>query len=226
MDDLLNDPRHAPLYSIPECARYLGLPVPTVRSWVAAPTGRAANGNLPLVQPAGMEPTALSFLNLVELHVLTALRRRHRVSMQQIRPAIDFLQNQLKVKSPLARRELLTDGLSIFTEHLGDLLNLSAGGQLAIREIIEIYLERVEHDEEGLAYRFYPFSRGEGRDAPKMIVIDPNISFGRPIIAGSGVRTGVIAKFFNAGESIDELANEYRLQPSHIEEAVRYELVA
>ena len=222
----MNDPRNVPLYSIPECARYLGLPVPTVRSWVTAAASDVESDNLPLVQPAGTDPTALSFLNLIELHVLAALRRKHRVAMQKIRPAIGFLQNQLGVKNPLARRELLTDGLSIFTDNLGDLLNLSAGGQLAIREIIEIYLERVEHDEEGLAYRFYPFSRGEGREAPKLIMIDPNISFGRPIIAGSGVRTAVVANFFNAGETIAELANEYRLQPTQIEEAVRYELVA
>ncbi len=222
----MDDPRHVPLYSIPECARYLGLPAPTVRSWVTAAASGAGSDNLPLVQPAGTDPTALSFLNLIELHVLAALRRRHRVAMQKIRPAIDFLQNQLEVKNPLARRELLTDGLSIFTDHLGDLLNLSAGGQLAIREIIEIYLERVEHDKEGLAHRFYPFSRGEGREAPKLIVIDPNISFGRPIIAGSGVRTAVVANFFNTGETITELADEYRLHSSQIEEAVRYELVA
>ena len=146
--------------------------------------------------------------------------------MQKIRPAIDYLQNQLGVQNPLARRELLTDGLSVFTEHLGDLLNLSAGGQMAIKEILETYLERVEHDSDGLANRFYPFSRGENRDSPKLIVIDPDISFGRPTIAGSGVRTEVVANFFDAGETIAQLAEEYRLDTSQIEEAVRYQLVA
>lgn len=221
MDDLRNAPRHVPLYSIPECARYLGLPTPTVRSWV---TG--GNDSEPLIQPAGSEPTALSFINLVELHVMAALRRHHRVPMQNIRPAIDFLESRLGVTNPLARRELLTDGLSIFTDHLDDLLNLSAGGQLAIREIIESYLERVEHDDQGLAHRFFPFSRSGGREAPKLIVIDPEIAFGRPIIVGSGVRTSVIANFFDAGETITELADEYRLGLAQIEEALRYELVA
>ena len=146
--------------------------------------------------------------------------------MQKIRPAIDFLQDQLDVQHPLARKELLTDGLFVFTEHLGELLNLSEGGQLAIREVIETYLERVEHDREGLASRFYPFSRGDGRNAPKLIVIDPAIAFGRPVIAGSGVRASVVANFFNSGETIAELAEEYRLQTEQIEEAVRYGLAA
>jgi uncharacterized protein (DUF433 family) len=222
MDDL----RHVPIYSIPEAAGHLGLPVPTVRSWVTGGQSKSPARTVPLVQPAGSEPTALSFVNLVELHVLAALRRKHGISMQQIRPAIDFLQDKLAVQHPLARRELLTDGLNIFTEHLGKLLNLSARGQIAIRVIIEAYLERVEHDVAGLAFRFYPYSRGDGRQAPKLIVIDPAISFGRPVIAGSGVRTAVVAKFVKAGETILDLAEDYRLQPAQIEEAVRYELAA
>ena len=146
--------------------------------------------------------------------------------MQQIRPAIDYLQDKLAVRHLLARRELLTDGLSIFAEHLGSLLNLSAQGQIAIRDIMEAYLERVEHDEAGLAYRYYPYSRGDGRQAPKLIMIDPGIAFGRPVITGSAVRTAVIAKFVKAGEKISDLAADYRLQPAQIEEAVRYELAA
>jgi uncharacterized protein (DUF433 family) len=222
----MDDPRHVPIYSIPEAAGYLGLPVPTVRAWVTGRRSKSTDVAEPLITPAGGEPTALSFTNLVELHVLAALRRRHRVPMQQIRPAIDYLQDKLAVLHPLARRELLTDGLNLFTEHLGSLLNLTARGQIAIREIMETYLERVEHDEAGLAYRYYPYSRGDGRQAPKLIVIDPTVSFGRPVIAGSGVRTAVVAKFVKAGETISDLAEDYRLQPAQVEEAVRYELAA
>ena len=219
MDDL----RYVPIYSIPEAAGHLGLPVPTIRSWATGGQNKSP-APMPLVQPAGSEPTALSFVNLVELHVLAALRRKHGISMQQIRPAIDYLQDKLAVQHPLARRELLTDGLNIFTEHLGKLLNLSAQGQIAIRAIIEAYLERVEHDEAGLAYRFYPYSRGDGRQSPKLIVIDPAVGFGRPVIAGSGVHTEVIASRVKAGELMMDLADDYRLQPAQIEEAVRYEL--
>ena len=46
-------------------------------------------------------------------------------------------------------------------------------GQMAMREVIMSYLQRVEHDVAGSAVRLYPFTRGEGRNAPKLIVIDP-----------------------------------------------------
>ena len=219
----MDDPRHVPLYSIPECARYLGLSAATVRNWV---TGTDDDSG-PLIQPAGSEPTALSFINLVELHVMAALRRHHRVPMQRVRTAVRYLEHQLRVEHPLARRELSTDGFSIFTEHLDRLLNLSARGQLEMREIVQAYLQRVEHDEEiGLAVRLFPFTRGDRQRAPTLIVIDPSVSFGRPVVMGSGVRAEVIVDFFNAGETISDLADEYRLQPFQIEEAVRYALAA
>lgn len=228
---MADDARYAPLYSIPECARYLGLPTPTVRSWVA-PAGKKGDSSssgdtpAPLVPPAGADPIALSFINLVELHVLAALRQRHKLALQRIRPAIDYIQNELGVHHPLARRELLTDGLNLFTEHLGALLNLSDRGQIAIREIVASYLKRVEHDDAGLAQRFYPFSRGDGRDAPMLVVIDPLVSYGRPVVAGSGVRTAVITGRLKSGEGMADIADDYLLAPQQVEEAVRYELAA
>ncbi len=219
----MDDPRHTPLYSIPECARYLGLSAGTVRNWVTADCDVSS----PLIQPAGSDPRALSFVNLVEMHVMAALRRHHRVPMQRIRAGIKYLEHQLQVEHPLARRELLTDGFSIFTDHLDRLLNLSARGQLEMREIVHAYLQRVEHDDEiGLAVRLFPFTRGDRQQAPTLIVIDPTVSFGRPVVMGSGVRAEVIVDFFNAGETIADLADEYQLEPFQIEEAVRYALAA
>ncbi|MCY4556909.1 MAG: DUF433 domain-containing protein [Chloroflexi bacterium] len=180
-----------------------------------------------MIQPAGSEPRALSFINLVELHVMAALRRHHRVPMQRIRVAIQYLERQLRLEHPLARRELLTDGFSVFIEHLDRLLNLSARGQLEMREIVYAYLQRVEHDDElGLAARLFPFTRGDRHQSPTLIVIDPSISFGRPVVMGSGVRADVIVNFFNTGETIADLADEYQLHPFQIEEAVRYALAA
>ncbi|MCE2501795.1 MAG: DUF433 domain-containing protein [Dehalococcoidia bacterium] len=85
-------------------------------------------------------------------------------------------------------------------------------------------LKRVEHDDDGMPTRFYPFTRGYGREAPKLVVIDPSVAFGRPVIAGSGVRTGVVARRIKGGELISDVADDYLLEPSQIAEAVRYEL--
>jgi uncharacterized protein (DUF433 family) len=72
--------------------------------------------------------------------------------------------------------------------------------------------------------RLYPFTRKRTPDEPKAIVIDPRISFGRPVLAGSGIPTAVIAERYKAGESVDELADDYGRKRLEIEEAIRCEL--
>jgi Protein of unknown function (DUF433) len=52
------------------------------------------------------------------------------------------------------------------------------------------------------------------------------LRFGRPVIAGTGVATEVIADCYNAGESIQELARDYGRPAEEVEEAIRCELEA
>ena len=190
----MNDLLHTPLYSIPECARYLGLPVSTARGWIAAPGSDSEHGSRPLVHPAGSDPTALSFTNLIELFVLSSLRQNHKAPTDEL------------LKSISARQ--------------------SRGNSLAWREITgaDFCCKRVEYDDGGAPVRFYPFTRGFGREDPKLVIIDPAVSFGRPVIAGSGVRTGVVARRIKGGELIPDVADDYLLETAQIEEAVRYEL--
>jgi len=71
-------------------------------------------------------------------------------------------------------------------------VNISQSGQLAMRKILEAYLQRVEWDEVGVVARLYPFTRKRMSDEPKAIVIDPRISFGRPVSAGGGIPAAVM----------------------------------
>ena len=79
-------------------------------------------------------------------------------------------------------------------------------------------------DPQGLAIRLYPFTRKRHPDEPKLVVIDPYVSFGRPTLTGSGIATAVIAPRYKAGESVDELADDYGRERLEIEEAIRCEL--
>ena len=103
-------------------------------------------------------------------------------------------------------------------------MNISQSGQLAMRKILEAYLRRVEWDDAGVVARLYPFTRKRMVDEPKAIVIDPRISFGRPVLAGSGIPTAIIAERYKAGESVGELAADYGRKQLEIEEAIRCEL--
>jgi len=104
------------------------------------------------------------------------------------------------------------------------LLDASKGGQIAIRETLDIYLTRIEVDEQGIASRLFPFVHPDlAKDDPKVIVIDPDISFGRPVIVGTRIPTSVLADRYQAGESVELLAEDYRCDRNLIQVALEYE---
>ena len=103
-------------------------------------------------------------------------------------------------------------------------MSVSQGGQLAVRELLRAHLRRIDRDDKGFPLRLYPFTRVDETEQPKNIVIDPFISFGKAVIAGTGVSTDIVAERFKAGESADELAQDYGCEREKIEEAIRCEL--
>lgn len=221
------DVRELPAYGIAEAAHYLLVPRATLRAWVAGMSyGAGSERKLfkPVIRPAAVSPVALSFINLIEAHVLAAIRRKHRVDMPAVRRAIDFLKNEFGSPHPLADHKFETNGVDLFVERYGQLMSVSQGGQLAVRELLQAHLRRIEWDTEGMPLRLYPFTRIGGTDQPKNIVIDPFISFGRAVISGTGVSTKMVAERFIGGESADELAADYGCEREKIEEAIRCEL--
>jgi len=121
---------------------------------------------------------------------------------------------------------MLTDGCDLFVTHYGGLINISREGQLAMADILLAYLRRVDWDATGFALRLYPFTRKKQLTEPKVIVIDPHVSFGKPILAGTGIPTNAVAERYKAGETMDELAEDYGLGRTEVEEAIRCELRA
>lgn len=217
------DPRELPAYTVSEAAHYLSVPNATVRYWA---TGQGEYESL--IDVPASKPTLLSFLNLVELHVLAAVRRKHSVPMPKVRAAIDYLKKNTLRKSdqrhPLISSVLETDGLDLFIQRYGELINISKDGQISMREILSAALHRIERDTKGIPIKLYPFTRNETINAPSMVVIDPTLSAGRPVIAGTGLATEIIAERYKAGESIEDLALDYEREEAEIEEAVRCEL--
>ena len=91
-------------------------------------------------------------------------------------------------------------------------------------ELIRSYLERVERDPKGVPIKLYPFMRSQPLgEQPRTIVIDPEVSFGRPVIAGTGIPTAVLAEQFDAGDDVRDLAKEYGASEEAISDAIRCE---
>ena len=216
-----------PAYGVFEAARYLRLPAATLRDWsVGRPYVRSDGPQYwdPVLTLQAPDRPLLSFINLVEAHVLAAIRRRYRIPFAKVRAAVLFLREHLKSNHPLADHEFTTDGISLFIDHLGTFVNVTQEGQLAMRQLLELYLHRIERDPRGIPVKLFPFTRGPEGDEPRAVVIDPYLSFGRPVIVGTGIATVIVAERYKAGETISDLAADYGRSTSDIEEAIRCEL--
>lgn len=167
----------------------------------------------------------MSFINLVEAHVLTAVRREHEISLPKVRKAISYLREKLGSSHPLADDYFSTDGLDLFVVKYGQLINVSREGQLAMRSVLETFLSRVKRDRGGKPSKLYLFTRRGDPDEPLAVVVDPAVSFGRPVLEGTGIPTEILAQRYKAGDSLDELAEDYARPKPEIEEAIRYELL-
>jgi uncharacterized protein (DUF433 family) len=54
------------------------------------------------------------------------------------------------------------------------------------------------------------------------IVVDPNVQFGKPIIAGTRVPVGVIIGHIAAGDSLEDVAEEYGIKIENVQAALKY----
>lgn len=218
-----------PAYTPSEAARILGLPVATLKAWSFGQTNRTHSGEVrkfhAVIRPADARHRLLSFANLCELHVLSAIRRKHKVSLPKVRASVDYVKRKLGSERPLLDRDFKTNGIDLFVTHASTLLNVSRQGQEALRGEFEHALARIERDRSGTPIRLFPYSRSSMADKnqPKTVVIDPRLAFGRPVISEVAVPTAIIIDRFRAGDSVTEMAGDYGVGKEEIEEALRFE---
>ena len=210
-----NEITETPIYGLTEAAHYLRVPLNTLRYWVQG------GGPVPPLITLAV-PARLSFSNLLECHMLSSMRAIYDVRIPRVRKALATLAKYVNHKHPLIDQVFHTDRRDLFIEHLGEIVNLSKGGQFEIRGMWELYRERVVPDPRGFS-KLYPFVLQPKPNEPKLILINPAVGFGKPVIAGTGISTAVVASRFNARESIDDLATEYGVTPKQVEEAIRWE---
>ncbi len=220
---LSSDPRNLPNYTVAEAARWLGLVPATLRTWAVGntyPTKDGPKRAKPVMEPADTAPLELSFWNLVECSVLAAMRQTHGVSFQKVRKALDFVENRLGHARPLIQAEFETDGVHLFVEHYGGLIAASQSGQAVIRDMLKASLTRIESDPSGLAARMYPWTHAPTE--PRIVSVDPRVSFGRPTLIETGISVETIMERFRSGDTIEHLARDYRVEDSKVENVVRW----
>ncbi len=203
-----------PSYKISEVALYTGAHSNTIANWHYR--GKPV---LP-----GREPKKpLNYLELVEV-AFVAFFRSLGLSMKRIRAARDYVAQNFTAEYPLAENRFKTEGMYILMEYhkvdpdprLGQIIVADQGGQLAWSDFLGDKFECFDYEYE-LALRWHP----AGRDS--LVVIDPRVSFGAPIVYG--LPTWVVKGRWNAGESIDEISYDFEIPKEAVQDALAFERV-
>jgi uncharacterized protein (DUF433 family) len=159
-------------------------------------------------------------MDLVEVVAIGRLRARG-FSLKKIRQINEFCQAVLRTDRPLVTETFKTEGRDIFVMvGEGYLLNVGPQrGMQAWAEVLDPFLDTLDY-EDRLARRWWP----RGKDEP--VVVDPDYGFGLPVVAGTGVRTEIIAERRRAGDSPEEIAYDFGVKVPQVEAALRYEMPA
>jgi len=160
-----------------------------------------------------------SFYDLIELLFIKNFLA-YGISLQKLRKAFDEAKEILEV-SHLAHQVFFTDGkyicLFILTEDV--LLELLSGGQLAIKNIIEELAHQIDFDKvTKLACRWYP---PEGNN---IVVLDPLVSFGKPVIRNKGITTENVYDLYIAeGEKAKPVCSWFDLTQEELRAAINFQ---
>lgn len=98
-------------YRVAEVAHYLRMPKATVRAWAV---GQGKFDRVLTLEPREGVPH-LSFVNVIEVHVLHAFRREHDIPLRKARRVLRLLSQLFPASAhALAGHDLLIDGGEVF----------------------------------------------------------------------------------------------------------------
>lgn len=219
------------MYPLARAASLVGADVRTVRRWLKGYSWKHGDDRKtsqplwPLQYATDDElggEQVLGFNDLLELRTVARFVQLG-VSLQVIRATIEVARGYLG-DYPLHSRRFVTDGRRIFMEAVErvnedpKLLDVR-GRQYALGDIIRpSLLDGIEFGSSDLALRWFPVPK------KRLIVLDPQVQFGEPIVLDGGVPTDTLAAAFKAeGEDFDRVARLYRVKPQEVKAAVAFE---
>jgi uncharacterized protein (DUF433 family) len=188
--------------------------------------GRARRTKPPVIRtdiPSIDGAVSLSFLELMELRVVKAFIDKG-LSLQHVRKAGALACRRFRTDHPFASRRVFTDGRNIFSAISDDVDSPDVVkwreaeiDQVTSGKLFERFLREIEFDERtSLAERWWPMGKGHP------IVLDPQVSFGAPVIEGTAVRTVTIARYARR-ESFGSAAVAFEIERRQAKAAMEFE---
>lgn len=197
------------------------MPKSTIHKW----TDGGDSALLSSLPAHGRNPT-IPFIGLAEAFVLSAFRKAG-VPMQRIRPAVEILQQEIGLEHALASSNLYSDGAEILYDYdtanresdepsgFSDLYVVRTN-QRQFSRTVASYLKRITYGGDGWVTRVelpaYEATR---------VIVDPTVSFGQPVVAAARVRIEDLVDRFSAGDSLSEIARDFEISRSEVEDVIR-----
>ncbi|WP_086466723.1 DUF433 domain-containing protein [Oceanibaculum nanhaiense] len=202
-----------PNYQVGEAAKYAKISAKTVADWHKV----GARQTLSVRE----KRAALSYMQLIEVAVVAAFRRAG-IRLNSIRNARDYISKELKSEFPFAEHRFKADGHRLVMDYQqiigergnGKVLRPDQSGQLAWEHILG-RLEEFEYERRGIVVKWHI----DGPSSP--IVIDPRVAFGAPSVGGTP--TWVIKGRWSAGETVEEIADDFGIDNSQVAYALKFE---
>lgn len=228
MDPRIAERAKSPRYSFREACALVGRPVNTVRRWSIGNQRRRGDEVVrdePLIAIDGDREVGLplSFLNLLELRMLSAYR--DEAALPAIRSALEFAADKLGEPRPLLTLRFSTQGGKLFTEYAETadgkrmLLNASAGGQLAFPDLVRLVTAEIEYEHD-VAQRWWYHSRR----VP--LLVDTSVAAGMPITAETGTRVDAIAFRLRDGSKPADIAEDTGATANEIDAVAQHQTAA
>lgn len=205
---------YLPAYRIAAAARYAQTTRQTVARWHRGT--EAGGAGMPEREPR----EALSYLQLIEVAVVAAFRQKG-VSLKGIRTARDYAAQQFECEFPFAQLEFARAGRDLLL-NLEDILPGDEAGAIVANKwgqrAWDEFLPEFEYEGGDIVVQWHV----RGKQSP--ILIDPRVAFGAPTV--NGVPTWAVKGRREAGETIDEIGDDFSLAQEEVVAALEFEGVA
>ena len=204
-----------PAYPVRDAARYAGIPTRTVGYWHRGALNR------PAALPGREAGRPLSYYELIEV-AFVATFRKLGLSLQKIRKARAFAAHALNSEYPFAQYAWKTKGFHLMLEmreleedaEVGKLVAVDLDGQVDWEEVVAERFEQFDYQHDiALVWHLV------NRDIP--VSIDPRVSFGAPVV--HGVPTWILKGRWDAGETVQNIQDDYGLTGDDVLHGLRFE---
>ncbi len=204
-----------PSYTVADTARYAKTKRQTVYYW------HFGGPDVGPALPGREHRRPLSYLELIEA-AFVATFRRLGLSLQKIRRAREYTAQILNSEFPFAEYKWKTEGHHM----LLDLWRTEPDSEAKLLILGDVYGQETWQEMVGDRFAEFDYEHElaliwhvAGRQS--RVTIDPRIAFGAPMVRG--VATWVLKGRWKAGESIEDIEEDFALDKSEIAQGLQFE---